>query len=191
MREGFYALQGCMTVTAGKDIQLPFTAMMVGLSWYPGRPFPVSGTGEAAAAELSDGRIYYSSRRNHDDEFSHERVFAWSHDGGSTWEDHGRSPVLPDGPRYRGEDRRGQNYQGHFGMFGGLERLPVRGKDILLYSNADTPGHERIRGTVWASFDGGQTWPVKRLVHEGPFAYSSLAAGRPGTPGEGWIYLLL
>jgi sialidase-1 len=28
------------------------------------------------------------------------------------------------------------------------------------------------------------------LVDEGSFAYSSLAAGREGTPGEGVIYLL-
>jgi len=42
---------------------------------------------------------------------------------------------------------------------------------------------------VWISFDGGQTWPLKRLVHERSFAYSSLAAGRPATKSEGWIYL--
>jgi sialidase-1 len=30
---------------------------------------------------------------------------------------------------------------------------------------------------------------VKRLVYEGASAYSSLNAGRPGTPSEGWIYL--
>ena len=39
--------------------------------------------------------------------------------------------------------------------------------------------------TVWASFDGAKTWPVKRLVYEGLSAYSSLAAGR-----DGMIYLL-
>jgi hypothetical protein len=43
--------------------------------------------------------------------------------------------------------------------------------------------------TVWTSFDGGKSWPVKRLVEEGLSAYSSLAAGQPGTAGEGWIYL--
>ncbi|MCZ7639814.1 MAG: glycoside hydrolase [Verrucomicrobia bacterium] len=43
---------------------------------------------------------------------------------------------------------------------------------------------------VRRSGDGGRTWPVKRLVYDGPFAYSSLEAGRPGTPSEGWIYLL-
>ncbi len=39
------------------------------------------------------------------------------------------------------------------------------------------------------SDDGGKTWPVERLVFEGGFAYSSLTAGRPNTPSEGWIYL--
>lgn len=42
---------------------------------------------------------------------------------------------------------------------------------------------------MWASLDSGATWPVRRLVYEGPSAYSSLAAGRPSTPSEGWIYL--
>jgi len=39
------------------------------------------------------------------------------------------------------------------------------------------------------SDDGGKTWPLKRLVYEGGFAYSSLDAGRPATKSEGWIYL--
>jgi hypothetical protein len=46
------------------------------------------------------------------------------------------------------------------------------------------------RYLVRRSEDGGKTWPIKRLVEAGPFAYSSLAAGRPATPSEGWIYLL-
>ena len=72
---------------------------------------------------------------------------------------------------------------------GGLTRLPVVGQDILIFSNIDTPNAKRERGTVWASLDGGRTWPVKRLVYEGASAYSSLTAGQPGTPSEGWIYL--
>jgi len=43
---------------------------------------------------------------------------------------------------------------------------------------------------LWASFDGGQTWPVKRLLNPGHSAYSSLGAARPGTADEGTIYLL-
>jgi sialidase-1 len=71
---------------------------------------------------------------------------------------------------------------------GGLVRLPIRGRDILIYSNCDSPSG-RVRTTVWASFDGAKTWPVKRLVHSGRGAYSSLSAGRPMTKSEGWIYL--
>jgi len=71
---------------------------------------------------------------------------------------------------------------------GGLVRLPVRDRDILVFSNIVSPGG-RHHGHVWASFDGGRTWPIRRLVFEGPFAYSSLDAGRPETPSEGWIYL--
>jgi sialidase-1 len=75
-------------------------------------------------------------------------------------------------------------------MKGGLTRLPVKGRDILVYSNADTAGGPRERMTVWASFDGAKTWPIKRLVDPGPGAYSSMEAGRPGTPGAGRIFLL-
>jgi len=163
-----------------------------GRTWNAGEPFPLRGTGEGAVAELSDGRIYYSSRKHffaEDEPFRHDRLYAWSHDGGSCWVDPDYNEVLPDGPRYRGDEGRGACYNGHFGMAAGLTRLPVADKDILIYSNADHPGHERVRMTAWASFDGGGTWPIKRLVYEGPSAYSSLSAGRPGTPSEGWIYL--
>ena len=163
-----------------------------GKSWHSSGPFPDSGTGEGAVAELSSGHIYYSSRKHNfknEADFRYQRPFAWSYDGGETWRDLGVHSNLPDGPRYRGKQRRGDNYNGHFGMMGGLARLPVEKQDILIYSNADTPGHERVRMTVWASFDGGKSWPIKRLVFEGASAYSSLNAGRPGTPSEGWIYL--
>jgi sialidase-1 len=70
----------------------------------------------------------------------------------------------------------------------GLMRLPVKGRDVLIFSNIESK-EGRHHGTVWASFDGGRSWPIKRLVYDGRFAYSSLNAGRPDTPSEGWIYL--
>jgi sialidase-1 len=163
-----------------------------GRTWTPSAPFPNEGTGEGAIVETADGRLYYSSRKHWFPElpYRHERLFGWSDDAGENWKDLQFSPTLPDGPRYRGLEPRGANYNGHFGMMAGLVRLPVAGRDIFLYSNADSEGHERVRLTVWASFDGGKTWPIKRLVFAGPSAYSSLAAGRPATPSEGWIYLL-
>lgn len=154
-----------------------------GKTWYSSEPFPAYGTGEAAIEELQDGTLYYNSRRHRSTDGLNPRMrhIAWSYDSGHTWEDMSVSDVLPDGP------------QGHdYGLMAGLVRLPVDGYDILIYSNIDSPGHrwQRERGTVWVSFDGGKTWPVSRLVDEGGFAYSSLVAGRAGTPSEGWIYLM-
>jgi len=163
-----------------------------GKTWQPSGPFPLMGTGEGAVVELQNGHLYYTSRKHWFKDAAQslsQRSFAWSRDDGDTWQDADYDSELPDGPRYRGVEGRGASHQGHFGMMCGLARLPVQNRDILLYSNADTPGHERIRMTVWSSFDGGESWPVKRLIWEGPSAYSSLSAGRPETPSEGWIYV--
>jgi sialidase-1 len=151
-----------------------------GETWHTSAPFPAKGTGEAALAELSDGRIYYNSRRHLSTDGLNPRMrhIAWSYDGGETWEDLSVSEKLPDGDQHR-----------DYGLMGGLVRLPLDGHDILLFSNIESP-EGRTHGTVWASFDGGETWPVKRLVEEGEFAYSSMAAGRKGTPSEGWIFIM-
>jgi sialidase-1 len=164
-----------------------------GKTWQASDPFPVFGTGEAAIEELSDGTLYYNSRRHKstDGMSPRWRYSAISKNGGQTWENAQISDELPDG-----------NQHTDYGLMGGLVRLPVDGHDILLFSNIDFPkkegeedmafenrGGSRVRGTVWASFNGGKTWPVKRLVDEGSFAYSSMAAGREETPSEGIIYL--
>ena len=150
-----------------------------GTTWHASDPFPENGTGEATVAELSDGRIYYNSRVHWEKRPKNtRRRCAWSNDGGQTWQDWQVVEILPDGHQHRS-----------YGCMGGLVRLSVMGKDILIFSNIDTPKATRERATVWASFDGGRTWPVKRLVHDGASAYSSLTAGRPGTPSEGWIFL--
>ena len=159
-----------------------------GVLWKTSTPFPVLGTGEGALVELSDGKILYNSREHMS---RGNRFFAWSHEGGRLWVDASRSLHLPDGAR-------GTSY----GCMGGMIRLPVEGYDILLYSNLDTDagempgqvGASTIKGrekiTVWVSFDRGYTWPVKRLIHEGSSAYSSLGVGRTGTPSQGRIQLL-
>lgn len=150
-----------------------------GKTWKASDPFPANGTGEACVAELSDGRIYYNSRRHWapDGANPRRRWHAWSRDGGKTWDDLSICKALPDGP---------QNT--NYGCMGGLARLPVEGKDILIYSNCDSKSG-RNRGTIWASFDGGKTWPIKRLLFEKAFAYSSLNVGRPETKSAGWIYV--
>jgi sialidase-1 len=159
-----------------------------GSTWKTSKPFPVLGTGEAALAELSDGSILYNSREHMS---LGNRYLARSYDGGETWIEPYLSADLPDGPR-------GSSY----GCMGGMIRLPVDGYDILVYSNLDTgegemPGsvggsitREREKITLWVSFDSGESWPVKRLVFDGPAGYSNLAAGRAGTASEGKIFLL-
>lgn len=159
-----------------------------GKTWQVSAPFPVFGTGEAALAEVSDGRVLYSSREHMT---AGNRFFAWSYDDGQTWLNPWRSAELPDGVR-----------SSSYGCMGGLVRLPIEGRDILLYSNLDSDKGEMPRElggsivvgrenvTIWVSFDGGKTWPVKRLVCDGTSAYSSLAYGVKGTPSEGKIYIL-
>ena len=151
-----------------------------GETWQASEPFPAYGTGEAALVELADGTIYYNSRRHKstDGLDPRRRYSAKSYDGGRTWKEMRVVETLPDGDQNR-----------DYGLMGGLTRLPIDGLDILLFSNIISP-EGRKNGAVWVSFDGGQTWPIYRIVDEGSFAYSSMATGRKDTPSEGFIYLL-
>ena len=153
-----------------------------GKTWQTGGPVQ-SGTGEGTLAELSNGNIYYNSRSHMS--VDHRRQIAWSYDGGHMWTDWRVSTHLFEigQPHYFKYGKKPS-----YGCAAGLVRLPLEvtgGKDVLLYSAPDDPGGSRVRMSVWASFDQGETWPVKRLVHEGPSAYSSLAADRNGN-----VYLL-
>lgn len=151
-----------------------------GRTWKASEPVPVMGCGEASVAELSNGTLHYNTRR-HWAPTREDSLWRWnaeSADGGQTWQNPVRSKILPDG-----------NSDSTYGLMGGLVRLPVLGRDILVFSNVVSDKGRR-NGHVWASFDGGKTWPIRRQVDDGNFAYSTLNAGRPGTPSEGWIYLL-
>lgn len=87
-------------------------------------------------------------------------------------------------------------------LLGGMIHLAVPDHDIFIYSNVDTdagvlPSNVgasiatgREKAIVWDSFDGGRTWPVKRLVYDGPSAYTNRGVGRVGTPSQGKISLI-
>ncbi len=149
-----------------------------GKTWQTSGPVQ-SGTGEGTLAEISNGDIYYNSRCHM--AIDHRRRIAWSYDGGHMWTDwyvseHLREVGEPFYFKY--------GTKPSYGCNAGLVRLALEatdGKDVLLFSTPDNPGSSRLRMTVWASFDGAKTWPVNRLVYEGPSAYSSLAAGKDGT----------
>ncbi len=143
----------------------------------------MTGTGEAALAELSDGRIYYNSRSHMS--VDHRRRIAWSHDGGQRFVDWYVSDDLfeigePFYFKYGSKPG--------YGCRAGLVRIPdgiTNGQDILLYSSPDWKGGWRYQMTVWVSFNGSATWPIKRLVDQSFSAYSSMAVDKNGT-----IYLL-
>jgi len=139
----------------------------------------MTGTGEAALAELSDGRIYYNSRSHMS--VDNRRRIAWSHDGGQRFVDWQVSDDLLEigEPFYFKYGTRPS-----YGCRAGLVRMPdgvVEASDVLLYSSPDWPGGWRYQMTVWASLNGARSWPVKRLVDQGRSAYSSLAAAKDGT----------
>lgn len=143
----------------------------------------MTGTGEAVLEELSDGRIYYNSRSHMS--VDHRRRIAWSYDGGNMFVDWYVSDDLfeigePSYFKYGSKPS--------YGCMAGLIRIPdglFGGKDVLLYSSPDWKGGWRFQMTVWASFNGTATWPIKRLVDQSFSAYSSMTVDKDGT-----IYLL-
>lgn len=90
-----------------------------------------------------------------------------SEDGGKTWEPEiaigkGYHKNLPDGPAYRGMKRRGSNFNGHFGMMGGLTRLPVATRDVLIYSNAGSIFCTKAAGEKWRASTWAGCYRAKR-----------------------------
>jgi sialidase-1 len=55
------------------------------------------------------------------------------------------------------------------------------GKGRLIHTGPDSAG--RSHGTVWLSTDDGATWPVKRELWTGGFAYSMPVRLADGTVG--------
>jgi sialidase-1 len=153
-----------------------------GKTWQTSGPVQ-SGTGEGALAEMSNGDIYYNSRSHMS--IDARRRIAWSYDGGSMYVDW----RVCDDLKEVGEPFYFKyGTEPSYGCDAGLVRLPLEctgGKDVMVFTTPDNPGKSRIRMTAWASFDRGKTWPVKRLIYEGPSAYSSLACDKQGN-----IYLI-
>ncbi|GIT30298.1 MAG: hypothetical protein Ct9H300mP1_23440 [Planctomycetaceae bacterium] len=142
-------------------------------TWQTSAPSRPRGPG-SDGRRTSDGRIYYNSRRHWAPEGKNprRRWSAWSDDGGATWKGLTFVKILPDGPRTPI-----RLHGGAGSVAGGRTRHPA-------LHQLDSPTG-RDHGTVWASFDGGKRWPIKRQVEAGRFAYSSVTAGRPGTSTEG------
>ena len=126
-----------------------------GRSWQIGGSAE-AGTNESQVVELSDGRLMLNMR-NHPPKAENFRMVAISGDGGRTWSQAKPDRVLIEPPA-----------QASLLRF----TTAADARSRLLFSNPASARRERM--TVRMSDDDGATWPVSRVVHEGPAAYSSL-----------------
>ena len=119
---------------------------------------------EAQMAELPDGSVLLDSRQ-----FAGAKVrkSSVSRDGGKTWSPVQEFSELTD-PSCMASTIR---YSFPEGTTHGL----------LLHSGPDSTRREN--GSVWLSKDDGNSWPVKRGLYQGPFAYSVLTRFTDGTAG--------
>ena len=124
-----------------------------GRSWQIGGSAD-AGSNESQVVELADGRLMLNMR-NHPPKSENFRMVATSDDGGRTWSQAKPDRALIEPPAQAS-----------------LLRLTTDGRNRLLFSNPASARRERM--TVRMSEDEGATWPVSRVVHEGPAAYSSL-----------------
>ncbi len=130
-------------------------------------------TDECQVVELSDGTLMinmrnYWGRDGKESDKDKMRAVATSRDGGESWEDLHFDQTLIE-----------PICQASF------LRYIAKGdasEDQLLFSNpASTTKRHRL--TVRLSHDGGKTWPVAKLLHEGPSAYSCLTVLPDGSIG--------
>lgn len=129
-----------------------------GKSWRLGGCAPREGVNECEVVEMCDGRCMLNMRNY--DRTSKMRQIAFSRDGGLTWEGQRFDEALIE-PICQASIRR--------------FAWPVPGRrSVILFSNPASQ-ESRIKMTVRASFDEGETWPVQKTLYGGPSAYSDLA----------------
>jgi sialidase-1 len=127
---------------------------------------------ETVAIELNDGRVMLNVRS---ESKAHRRLITTSKDGATGWstpkfDDALLEPIC----------------------MGGIVRYNHDSKSLILFSNPHNldkekgkaePGKNRDRKkvSVKISHDEGQTWPVNKLIEDGPSMYSDIAVTQAST----------
>ena len=128
-----------------------------GATWQIGSALDHDASDECEAVELVDGRLYMNMRSRQD---KHRRAYSHSEDGGASWSPVRYDPHLPE-----------PSCQGSIIRF--TDTSQFEKNRILIATPADPS--QRSHLTVRVSYDECQTWPVSKILHEGPAAYSDLA----------------
>lgn len=114
---------------------------------------PRNSSSEARVTELANGFLLYNERTRNTG-----RQLSWSKDGGVTWTETRRASELKatqcNGSMITLRDARGEL------------------TETVLFS-VPSPGG-RSDGLIYASRDGGKTWPIAKEIIRGNFAYSAL-----------------
>lgn len=137
-----------------------------GATWQVSTAACTSGD-EAKVVELENGDLLMSIKNRKDDSSngSGYRLMAKSTDQGATWTTAEVNNNLMD-PACNGD----------------VVSIEYDGQYYLLHSlPASTSTRENV--TVYASLDGGETWPISRKIYNGYSAYSSLEVLNDGTIG--------
>lgn len=128
---------------------------------------------ETVAIELQDGTVMLNVRN---ESKSHRRLVTTSPDGATRWskpyfDDSLLEPICMAGiVRYQHQGRSLILFSNPHNLEGGREGKPL-------------PGQSRTRKNVSVkiSRDEGRTWPINRLLENGPSMYSDLAVTKAGT----------
>lgn len=137
-----------------------------GRTWHLGGTTPREEVNECQVAELPGGRLLLNMRNY--DPSQRCRQIAISDDGGRTWKDQHIDkdliePVCEASLRGGDWSNDGKNR-------------------TLFFSNPASPDH-RENLTVRVSTDSGRSWPMMRVLHRGPAAYSDLVVLQDGSIG--------
>ncbi len=142
-----------------------------------GRSWQISGAAgmggsECQVIERDDDSLLLNARMMNS--YEGFRGAATSADGGASWSPLAQERQLPC-----------SQCQGSMVRFVDKDRP---GSSITLFANphppeggVTTPATSRVRLTIRLSYDEGRTWPVAKVLHAGPAAYSSLARLPDGT----------
>ena len=138
-----------------------------GETWRYGDNAPNGDDGkgnEVQMVELEDGSVLLNSRSIYAAKFRKQAI---STDGGATWSPLKDHHDLPE-PQCMGSIIR--------------HRWPEEGGSVLLYCGPATQDR-REQGAIFVSRDEGKTWPERKEVYAGEFAYSCLTTLQDGSVG--------